>query len=623
MSDYSGQVNGILGNIEIYGANAASSITSVGWGGSYDADQSTPYSTEDEPFLINGVYSVNGVYGGSLSALGNMVAMSLNDTGEYKRLDKVTGEPALATSVISTPRGFYSVYANNPNGVNTVPWMVGYFRSYWRDPTRAIFGANSAIPAITGVMPERFTDMQGNFVYYVDLQLTRLSGNNSWDNFYFINAFNQLIGWLTTANTFTKGLLNTESQNLQYFGFNSYDDLITQGWNAYKASEALPAAFDNLGVLVETIPLGYFGTSNGVVKSMIDHGLGAIGNLSQQLYAAGIVYQEIGNPDYTAQLDAILKTITNSEDLSTVQAVLRTTVRADLFSSPLSYTQISFASGKVNDSGFADMAEVGRDIYLKAPGANFETGSDVATLIRNIQTSTSESIEELKTDSSLLTPEIIADLRQYLPMTADNAPISILDVIGTAAGYYTEYIELVNEGIAELYATDYGPQLIKVLSEITRYGAAIAINQSEINAALAWRPVPVDTGPGYWRYNQELKMAEYLALLDTVAADPAMQTTVEKINSNYDKACERVYIEHKNYNKANVEITSYSDNSQIFGFVSSIPGYAVDPGNIGTDYFLYQLSTPSTAGNIAQNLINQSKNSDSISNVGGRVSGAV
>lgn len=631
MSVYSGNVNGILGNINIISANSASLITDDGWGGYYTGNVGYTVSN-----VGNHTYGINILGRGAISALGNMVAECLNSSGQGKYVSVATGSLVQPTTVTYYNDGAAYGFSQP---VRAQPWMNGYFRQYWRDPTTCTFGANSAIPALTGVMPEKFTDMQGSFVYYVDLQIQRLSGNNSWDNFYFINAFNQLIGYVLTCNAYTKGLLEAEEKNLNYFGFQNYNELVTQGWSAYKASIALPIAFQNLGVLVQTIPLNIFGTSNGVTKSLIDAGLGVIGGLSTKLFDAGIIYQQIDNPAYTPQLNAILSGINNPEDLAIIQSVLKTTVPTDSFTSPLSYTSIESCSGLTNDSGFKTLAEVGKDLYLKAPGSNFLLGKEVTLLIRRIQNETSDSIEDLKTNDSLLTPELINSLRTFLPMSANNAPISLLNVIGTASGYYAENIELVNEGIAELYATNYGPQIINILSEITRYGGGVAISEAENTAAANYTPVPppqfVQTvegdqrkiigtgGANWWRVQQLAKISEYFALLNTIVADPAMTTIVSKINDNYNTACEFLHIEHTNYIKANLSVTSFGDNSQIFGFVSSMPEYAVDRNNIGTDYMLFALATDSVSGNIASTVLNQAKNNFFISNAGGKTTGLV
>jgi hypothetical protein len=644
MSDYSQQVNAIFANGPVIGANAAT-IFDTTWGASYNQDLVFDPNywrqiTDASPGNLSGVYT------GSISALGNMVATALgnnylidkNRPLDYKYVDS-NGNPAtpISTTIDPTTGQQYSTY---PVGTTVSPWLSGYFRTYWTNPQKTTFGANSAIPALTGVMPQQYqATMPGSFVYYVDLQMARLAGSNYWDNFYFINVLNQVVGWVLTSNIYTKGLLESEAKNLQYFGFKSYNDLITQGWAAYKGSEALIRSFKNIGKLVDTLALGIFGTSNGVTKTLIDNGLGAIGGLSTKLFESGIIYQQIENPNYTQQLNAILQSITAASDLAVIQSVLQTTVPTDLFTSPLSYTSIEATSGLTNDSGFVNLAEVGKDIYLKAPGSNFTLGIQVADLIIKIQTETSTSIEDLQTNNSLLTPEIIAQLRNYLPMSANNAPISVLNVIGTASGYYTEYLEKVNEGIAELTATDYGPQITSVLSEISRYFARVALSESENIAAANYTPVPPPQvqfnvegvavaipgtgGPDWWQTQCIAKQSQYLALLNNIAADPAVKTIVDKINNNYNTVCQFLSIESTNYAKANISTSAFSDNSQIFSFVSSLPEYGVDRNQIGTDYLLYQLSQPTVSGNIAQNILNQYKNSDFISNAGGKITGLV
>ena len=49
-------------------------------------------------------------------------------------------------------------------------------------------------------------------------------------------------------------------------------------------------------------------------------------------------------------------------------------------STPLDYSSIEKTSGRANDSGFKNMAEVGIDINLRVPGSSFTLGKEVATL---------------------------------------------------------------------------------------------------------------------------------------------------------------------------------------------------------------------------------------------------
>ena len=565
----------------------------------------------------------SGIYSGSLSAQGNMLAMQINP-GPFLYVD--SNDTIVAN--------LFSYTGTDP--VTIQPYLRGCLREYWRDPTQCTFGSNSAMPAITGVMPAEFSDTPGNFNFYSDLQIYRLFGSNGFDQFYFYNAFNSAIGWVQNTNNYLAALKNSADTNLAYYGFDSYDDLVTQGYNKYKNSVAIVRSFQNLGLLVETIPFGYFGTSNAVAKSMIDHGLGAIGNLSQQLFNAGIIYQQIGNPNFTLQIDAILQTITNPSDLTIIQQVLKTTVPPDFFTSPFSYTSIESTSGLANDSEFKNLAELGLDIYLRAPGANFTTGSQVALLLRAIQNESNVSVESLSTTDSLLTPEIIASLRSFLPLADDNRPVTVLDIVGTASGYWGSYMKEVNDGLAQLLATSYGPTLRTIMEDLSRFAAGVPISQAEVNAASTFTPVPPPVfstdsegnstlvspgGPGYWATRFYAKADEFFALLNQIVSDPVTVNIAKKINDNYYQACKLLSREVTNYNKANFDVTSYSDNSQVFAFVSGIPELAVDRQNIATDYLLYGVSQNNDAGNILRTLLAQAKNEAFIAATGGKITG--
>lgn len=614
---------------------------SGGGGGSCTAgpiDGCTPGSSTDSGFGggdgtigggIPGYFYISGnsgIYSGSLSSQGNMLAMQINP-GPFLFVETETNN---IVANIFTYTG--------TNSVNIQPYLKGCIREYWRDPTQCTFGSNSAMPAITGVMPAEFSDTPGNFNYYSDLQIFRLFGSNGFNQFYFYNILYNAISWVQNSNSYLAGLKNAENNNLAYYGFNSYDDLVTQGFNKYKNSVAIIKSFENLGLLVETISLGYFGTSNAVAKTMVDRGLGSVGNLSEQLFNAGIIYQQIGNPNFTAQIDAILLSITNPSDLNLIQQVLKTSVPVSFFTSPLAYTSIESTSGLVNDSQFKNLAELGLDIYLRAPGSNFTSGQQVALLLKVIQNESSTTVEQIADANSLLTPEIVASLRSFLPVADDNRPITILDIVGTASGYWSAFMKEVNDGFSQLLATSYGPTLRTMMEDLSRFAAGVPVSQAEVNAAQNYTPVPPPTtstdyegvttviqpgGSGYWATKFYAKADEFFALLNTIVTDPLTATIAKKINDNYYQACKFLSQEVKNYNKANFDITAYGDNSQVFAFVAGIPELAVDRQNIATDYLLYGVSQNNFNGNLLRTLLAQAKNEAFLSAAGAKITGIV
>lgn len=541
--------------------------------------------------------SVSGVYTGSLSAQGNLVAMQLN-----------RGGPKL---LLVDPGGRISVDGEltGPTYIR-IPYLTGYFREYWKDPVSCTFGADSAIPALTGVMPVNNV-VQGNAVYYTDLQLTRLSGSNFWNNFNFINSFNQVLSWVTSSNSYLAALKSSEEKNLEYFRSKTYLELTTQGFSNYDIGNALKLAIGNIGKLIQDVPSGYFGTPNSVTKVLVALGLGAIGNLSEKLVAAEINYSDIYNPIYTQDITAILQTINNKSDLETIQFVLQTNVQN--ITSPLDYVSIDKCSGIPNDSIFQSFAEFGKDLFQRAPGINLTTGNGFLTLLTEVLAQVPATVESLATPDSLLPPAITANLRRYLPESPTGGPVSMLDVIGLASGYLTDDVAYVNSLIQQLSETKYGPQIRAALTEVSEsYTQNFGTEPSSSTQPLTRTER---------RYQQAVD--NYKSLLVTIVNDPLTSSVASLINETWAKYCEKLGYEVVNYNKANITPSSYTDNSIIYSFVESLPSYAADPQNIGTDLLLYGLCQNNQSGDIVKTILGQFKNNQTLSNAGVRISGVV
>lgn len=544
--------------------------------------------------------SKSSIYTGSLSAHGSIVAMTVSP-GAYKYQ--------------------YLGVTDSDNSYIILPYLTGYLREYWKNPTACTFGANSAIPAITGVMPDRFSETPGNALYYIDLQMTRLTGSNYFDNYYFINTFNQILAWIANANNYLIATNNSQKRNLKYFGVNTYQEFLTQGFNRYAEGRALKRAIANIGTYIQQIPSGSFGTSNSVAKHLVDNGLGSIGGLSVKIQAAGINYSDILSPIYTNQLNEILKSINNIADLTTIQTVLKSTVPS--LGSALDYTSISVCSGGPNDSVFSDFIAFGKDLYQKTPNFNILTGKELADIIDTILSQATENVESLATNSSLLPPEIIESFKSFLPKTPDGGPASVLDVIGCASGYLINYLNEVNRGLDELNKSPYGPQIHNLLTEIVDayelYKNAVLLSSINVGEG-GGSNIPFDNRT-LINYNQ--KTQNYFNLLNQISIDPVYKNLVQKINLNWDLLCEGINTEVVNYNRANVTISSFNDNTVIYSFISSLPGYASDSQGLGTDYFLYAMCQPNQAGDIVKSILNQYKNTEILANAGVQIRGSV
>ncbi len=556
------------------------------------------YNNGTQSYVVDTLGS-SGVYKGSLSAQGNMVAMQLN-RGAYTvvKTGKMVEQRVKQRDEESGRLRFITIEVEEEI---LVPYCTGYMRQYFKDPRTCTFGADSAMPALTGVMPVSLTETQGNFLFYVDLQLTRLSGSNYFDSFYFINSFNQAISWVTTCNNYLAALKTAEQRNLAYFNAKNYKELITQGFAKYKQGSALRQAFRNIGVMPESISTGKFGTPNAVVNTLIKLGLGSIGKISDTLYVAGVNFANIYDSAYTAIITETLSKVTNPADLKTIQDVVQSSIPNMV--SPMDYCSIEAAAGLPNDSVFKDFAEVGLDLVDRSPNITLTLGADIANLIDDLQDETGANVEDIATPTSLLTPEIIANLRRILPLSVDNKPVTILNIIGTASGYLIDDLTQVDSGLAQLYATPYGPQIRTLLSDISRYAARFPTSQAEINA--------IDSNPDWWTSQLDSKINEYYALLRAMTADTSgdIPRIVRQINDNYLSICTKLNYEVQNYNKANFTVSSFHDNTSILSFVSSLPSFAEDSQNIATDYMMYNMAANNPAGDLVKTLMGESKNS--------------
>ncbi len=534
------------------------------------------------------VPSSTGIFVGTLSAHGNLIAMATNEGGYY--------------------------FIDNNGFLAITPYLTGYLREYWRNPAEMSLGRDSAIPAITAVIPASFTDFSGNLLYYIDLQLTRITGSNYFDNFSFINVFNQVLNWVNTSNGYLAGLKNSENTDVQYYGSNNYQEFLTQGYSRYKSSVALKRSLANLGKIITEINIGHFGTPNSIASIMIKSGLAAVGNLVEKLNAANVNVNNIYNSAYSQQISQVLLTINNPSDLAIIQQVLKTTVPN--LRSPLDYTSIEKTSGVQNDSFFRTLVEFGTDIRQRTPLLTVETGAELVEIIDSVLEEITPNVENLASEGSLLPQNIIDGLRDYLPISPENGPVSMLNVIGMASGYLTEDFKIVNDGLLTIENSAYGVQIHNALEDIgfawKGYAASVrGVVEGEVATTF------------FTKNEYDAKVSAYNSLLTAIAADPTFSNTVETVNAAYDRICQATYYEVTNFNRANFSTEIYRDNSQIYNFVNNMPGYAADNQNIGTDTMLYGMCQSNEAGDIAKSILNQYKNTQALGEIGVKITGSV
>lgn len=559
------------------------------------------------------VPSNSSVYEGSLSAHGNMVAMQVSG-GSYKY--EASSDPT-------------NVDADGNRMSVIKPYLTGYLREYWRDPAKTTLGNNSAIPALTGVMPVQFVLTPGNALYYMDLQMTRLSGSNYWNNYHFISAFQKLIKWSEYNRNYLESLRIAQTNQIKYSGYDSLLSYLTQGFDLYYQGTSLRLALNNLGRLIMEVPNGYFGTSNAVANFLLKQGLGDLGGLREKLVAANVNFNDIYNPIYTQSITEILLSINNQKTLSTIQGYLMSNIPN--IKSLNDYTSIEACAGIANDSVFQSFIDMGKDLYKKSANFYVATGADLVNIINSVNENIPKDLY-----SKLLTEKNTAQnttvLNSIAPQSVNATTVfeqsivqpndsitqpTLYDVIGCATGYLTQQLNQVNSGIDQLSASQYGTLIHNALN-------AISIAFSNMRSAyLHFDPdKPWSQNLIYQNYDTGLmnqyniKVQEYYSLLNTIAADPSMQSIVTQINTNWDDLCSKLNSEVQNYNKSNITTEYPQSNSAIFEFVENFPNYAIDSVNLDVDKFLQDLCQQNEAGDSVQTAFSYYKNQIPISRIG-------
>lgn len=470
-----------------------------------------------------------GIYAGSLSALGNLVAMSLN---EKAPIYKVTAPPLPDNNglyglgnINKTKAPIYkqgqtlsknqldNLPASMTPTVKQVPYNTGFFREYWYNQRETTFGNDSAIPALTGVIPrglknydnEIVLGFTGNVFYYIDLQIQRLLGEGKFNLDRFVSIFRQAQSWTETSNKYLASLKNCEKP-LRDFKADTLDEYSTQKWNKYKKGKALTQAFRNLGKLGSLIADGElyngvwrgFGTSGWVMKGIIENQLADQKTsdgvtISDSLIAQNINVSNLYDTDNDQKIKEVLTKVTNSNTIKLIQEVLETNVAN--MSSLLDYTSLEKVSGKTNDSEFTTLEEIGQDIFENHNTLTIESGPALADLIQGINLSPdAQGLEEIRgSQGQALDPEIAKQLRKFLPMSPDGGPVSILQIIGMSSGYLKDSLDEINTLIDKLYKGKYGITIRDTLTEISRLKAEFPLTAAEAQAAKSWIPTPTET----------------------------------------------------------------------------------------------------------------------------------
>ena len=272
-----------------------------------------------------------------------------------------------------------------------------------------------------------------------------------------------------------------------------------------------------------------------------------------------------------------------------------------------------------------DYKEMIKDIYNKIPNLNVETGQQLVDSINNVLSDNYTTLNNLQSENSLLPKEIIYYNKNKLPESPTGGRVNLLNVIGCASGYLIEELNKVNQAIDQLNKTPYGKQIHAALENVT-----LAFNEyrqnyfllSEDGVNTNW-PNQLPVVLQKYKINFDSAVNVYYNLLSQITSDPTTRTLAQQINGNWDRLCENISYEVRNFNKANLNIAPFDDNTAIYSFISTINSYSNDSQGLGIDYLLYGLAQPNESGDLVKAILNQFKNNNNLAQTGVNVNGLV
>ena len=246
------------------------------------------------------------------------------------------------------------------------------------------------------------------------------------------------------------------------------------------------------------------------------------------------------------------------------------------------------------------MVDVGADLYKKSNNPSFQTGSEVSDIIRSIKKPHSDSIESLAgTNGSLLSTSIANELKSYLATSRTGGNISMLDIIGTASGYYDTELGLVIDGLDQLSSSSYGSQITTALEDIVT-----TLEEAELVAAGGGMFTP--SAPYFGVVADAV--AAYNSLLTTIVNDASVYNIVNQINTNYANICLYVAEEYANWNQANFFTSSYNDSITLLTFAQSIPQFGQDTQGTGSGIYLRGMAANDSYGSTVKSVLIEGQN---------------
>ena len=360
------------------------------------------------------------------------------------------------------------------------------------------------------------------------------------------------------------------------FQFNNCQDVATGGiTNQFDAdlTTQIGAEMPNLGTMFSTRDLSYLANPGTLAKNLLDQGLADTGGLGTKLTDLGMDLKNLPEENSIAIL-GVLATITGTSFLEMVGltnfkpynlAAMRSLAdvfRVDLVFSPAISSKIPTFAVLANKLGNI--------------GGTFGSFTDVGAFYSSVETTPYPRLNALPRP---LPDTLNLDLTSHMGAGTGvfGQPIAT-DIVGSAAGIgYTDNIRNCANTQRELIAND---------SDVRGLHQYLSANSQPNELILA-------------------------GLIAAVINKPGLQPTLNQANGQYINMSTQIANEKRNQSIAGLQFGANAPTGSMLGVMSlgqQIPGFAVDPMQLGLGNQLANMATDDVYGDAIQSSLQESRN---------------
>jgi hypothetical protein len=404
---------------------------------------------------------------------------------------------------------------------------------------------------------------------------------------FFISLYKRANSYAIQSFEFMGSIAQAQNFKFEDLGFiyKNYNDVLTGGITSQFNIEAVPRLAEeliNLGTLIPVNDLSKIGDVAVIINSLLEQGLGYVGNIENQIKQNNIDLNDVTDEDQTILLN-ILKGIRGS-DLDEIFQVTNFKPAhleeiknlSDILDIKKVFS-VDALKAIDRDDTFSDLSRKFNNI-----GGNFNDTIELSDFYKNLNLKSYDSLNERDT---LLSPSEAAELTEH---------------IGQGTGFFK------NPTMVDLLGSVSGIGYSDDLKEIIQTQISLLESDSEI---LEFKNF-LDQGNNVTPENIKLKISGF-------SSKSNLSTVFQEINRKFRNSAERLAIEKTNLTKSQLlNGLIPASNEELLNFASQLHSYSLDPMQLRITDLLVKVVDNDSSGQAIEACLFEGKNLSLMSKVG-------